>query len=225
MRGNSRFCLARARCSAPRPLGAQGTYQQTMPLDPANIDRTANACTDFYQFANGGWLKSNPLPAAYSRWGSFEELGEKNQANLTKILQAAASTRRRERRATQDDRHLLLNCMDSAAAERRAPTPLKGAASRIPKIDDRKTSLKKSREIQIERHSRPLWIRRNSGHQEQHLGNRRRTQGGIGLPDRDYYFKTDRSRGDPEELRRAHSAHARSSAELPQQRLPPMHSA
>src|SRR5215211_3234650 len=74
------------------PLAAQSGFRQTKPIDPANIDRTANACVDFYQFANGGWLKSNPLPAAYSRWGSFEELGETNQANLTKILQEAAAS-------------------------------------------------------------------------------------------------------------------------------------
>src|SRR5215212_6354274 len=71
------------------PLQAQSAYRQKSPLDPANIDRTANACVDFYQFANGGWLKANPLPAAYSRWGSFEELGETNQLNLTKILEAS----------------------------------------------------------------------------------------------------------------------------------------
>ena len=73
------------------PLGAQNTYHQTKPIDPANVDKTANACVDFYQYANGGWLKANPLPAAYSRWGSFEELGEGNQANLTKILQSAST--------------------------------------------------------------------------------------------------------------------------------------
>src|SRR6186713_903441 len=98
---------------AALPLGAQVAYQQKTPLDPANIDRTANACVDFYQFANGGWLKSNPLPAAYSRWGSFEELGEKNQAALTKILESAASSSADKPRTYQLLGTYYSNCMDS----------------------------------------------------------------------------------------------------------------
>ena len=49
---------------------------QAKPLDPANLDRSVSACTDFYQFANGGWIKRNPIPPAYSRWGSFDQLQE-----------------------------------------------------------------------------------------------------------------------------------------------------
>ncbi len=47
---------------------------QSTPLDPANLDRSVSACTDFYQCANGGWIKARPVPAAFSRWGSFDEL-------------------------------------------------------------------------------------------------------------------------------------------------------
>ncbi|MFL5468461.1 MAG: hypothetical protein ACJ8AE_01545, partial [Gemmatimonadaceae bacterium] len=39
---------------------------QSKPLDPANLDRSVSACTDFYQFANGGWISRNPIPAAFS---------------------------------------------------------------------------------------------------------------------------------------------------------------
>jgi len=76
MRINPSFAAIVLAFGAALPLGAQGTYNQTVPLDPANLDRSANACTDFYQFANGGWLKSNPLPAAYSRW-EFRGAGRK----------------------------------------------------------------------------------------------------------------------------------------------------
>lgn len=64
---------------------------QTKPLDPVNLDRSVSACTDFYQFANGGWIKSHPIPPAYSVWGSFTELQENNQSNLLTILRKAAA--------------------------------------------------------------------------------------------------------------------------------------
>jgi len=64
---------------------------QTKPLDPVNLDRSVSACTDFYQFANGGWIKSHPIPPAYSVWGSFTELQENNQSNLLTILRNASA--------------------------------------------------------------------------------------------------------------------------------------
>ena len=64
---------------------------QTKPLDPANLDRSVSACTDFYHFANGGWIKTHPIPAAYARWGSFDELQENNQSNVLTILRSAAA--------------------------------------------------------------------------------------------------------------------------------------
>ena len=65
---------------------------QTTPLDPANLDRSVSACTDFYQFANGGWVKRNPIPPAFSRWGSFDQLSETNNSNLLTILRSAAAS-------------------------------------------------------------------------------------------------------------------------------------
>ncbi|HEX9164022.1 MAG TPA: hypothetical protein VF980_20110, partial [Thermoanaerobaculia bacterium] len=52
----------------------------------SNLDRGANACTNFYQFANGGWLKSNPIPAAYSRWGNFSVVETANLEKMHTIL-------------------------------------------------------------------------------------------------------------------------------------------
>lgn len=55
-------------------------------IDLTNMDLTANPATDFYQYATGGWQKKNPLPAAYSRYGSFDQLQEDNNKRINGIL-------------------------------------------------------------------------------------------------------------------------------------------
>ena len=62
-------------------------------FDTANLDKTCKPCDDFYQFAMGGWMKSNPIPPEYSSWGSFTQLADKNQQNLRQILEGAASAK------------------------------------------------------------------------------------------------------------------------------------
>src|SRR5258708_33888526 len=60
-------------------------------FDAANLDRTCKPCDDFHQFAVGGWLKNNPIPAQYPVWGSFITLADKNQEALRGILESAAA--------------------------------------------------------------------------------------------------------------------------------------
>ena len=61
------------------------------PIDPKNMDTSVKPEDDFYLFANGGWIKSNPMPPEYSRWGSFNELVEKNNDALHEIAEKAAA--------------------------------------------------------------------------------------------------------------------------------------
>ena len=63
-------------------------------FDPANMDKSASACTNFFQYADGGWVEHNPVPPAYARWGKFEELAQKNQMVLRDILEAAAKNKK-----------------------------------------------------------------------------------------------------------------------------------
>jgi putative endopeptidase len=196
---------------AALPLGAQSGYRQSKPIDPANIDRTANACVDFYQFANGGWLKNNPLPAAYSRWGSFEELGEGNQANLTKILEAAAKADGSASRNVKMIGTYYASCMDSAGAEQAGAAPLKEGLHDIDDIDDRKDIAEEVAKLQ--NRGVPVLFGFGSTQDAKNstsvIGGA--FQGGLGLPDRDYYFKTDPA---SQEIRKNYVAHIGRMLEL-----------
>ena len=193
MRRNARpLALSALALALAIPAGAQGTYRQTVPLDPVNLDRTANACVDFYQFANGGWVKNNPIPAAYSRWGSFDELSENNQATLTKILErAAADADAKQATASKMLGTYYQSCMDSSAAERLGAAPLKPRLARIAAINTRADL---QREIaRLHREGVPALFgfgsTQDSKNSTSVIGGA--FQGGLGLPDRDYYTKTD----------------------------------
>ena len=105
---------------------------QSKPLDPANMDTSVSACTDFFQYANGGWIKRNPVPPAFSNWGGFSELSENNNAALLSILEAAAKNKDPHRSANV--RKLgayYASCMDSVGAERAGIAPVKPLLNRI----------------------------------------------------------------------------------------------
>ncbi|MEO7367299.1 MAG: M13 family metallopeptidase N-terminal domain-containing protein, partial [Gemmatimonadaceae bacterium] len=103
--------------SAPA-AGSQTPIKVGPPLRLADLDASAKACTDFYQYAGGGWLASNPVPAAFSTWGPFNELTERNNLVLKDVLEAAAAAAP----TTKDPNTRKLgtfyaSCMDSAGIE------------------------------------------------------------------------------------------------------------
>src|SRR5258706_15920861 len=106
--------------------GAADTPLTELPytpgLDPAAMDRSADPCTDFYQFACGGWIQANPIPADHASWGRGNELDERNKAAIKSLLDEAA------RGADAGARKLgefYASCMDEAAVERAGTAPLR----------------------------------------------------------------------------------------------------
>jgi putative endopeptidase len=162
------------------------------PLDPANIDRKFGACQDFYMFANNGWIQRNPIPPAFSSWGSFNELTERNNLVLKDVVERAA----REAATTTDPATKKLgtyyaSCMDSTAAERAGIAPIADELSRIAAIGDRAQL-----EAQIARmHSFGLGGAFGFGSGADAKNARmviaHAVQGGTSLPDRDYYLRED----------------------------------
>jgi putative endopeptidase len=177
------------------PAAAQvsAVPMQSTPLDPANLDRSVSACTDFYQFANGGWIKTHPVPPAYAIWGSFTELGENNQSNLLTILRNVAATGNPQ--ANEDLKKLGVyysSCMDSVGAERAGAQPIVSELDRIAAIRNRAQL-----EAEVARlHSRGVPVLFGFGAQQDDKNSTSViagiSQGGLSLPDRDYYLNPDK---------------------------------
>src|SRR5882672_2243690 len=109
-------------------------------FDRASLDPNTAACTDFYQYANGGWLAANPIPAAYSNWGVANVLDEKNREMLHQILEAAAkNTSAAKGSSEQKVGDYYATCMDEATIEAEGLKPLVPEFDRIAKIKDQKS--------------------------------------------------------------------------------------
>ena len=107
-------------------------------FDLSAMDRTADPCSDFYQYTCGNWMKNNPIPPDQTRWGRFNELIERNQYLLYKELEAAAkpSPSRTPLEVKYGD--FYASCMDSAAANAKGMEPLKPALASIAALEDKK---------------------------------------------------------------------------------------
>ena len=93
-------------------------------FDTKNLDRSCKPCDDFFEFAMGGWMKANPIPPQYPRWGSFTVLLDKNQQNLRTILEAEEKTTSTPGSNGQKIGDFYASCMDTTAIDKAGLTPL-----------------------------------------------------------------------------------------------------
>jgi len=84
--------LAACASQPQQPAAPRSGSISATGFDVANLDRTANACSDFYRFADGGWMKSHPIPPSYPSWGNFSVLYVSNQEKMHTILEEAAKS-------------------------------------------------------------------------------------------------------------------------------------
>lgn len=159
-------------------------------LDPAAIDRSADPCTDFFQYACGNWLKSNPIPPDQASWGRFHELMERNRSVLKDMLETAAAkpTRTLQEKKLGD---YYGACMDETGIEAKGTEPLKPMLAEIASLND-KGDLPNLLG-RLHRAGAMAMFRLSSTQDYKNSAEviAEMDQGGLGLPDRDYYLKDD----------------------------------
>jgi predicted metalloendopeptidase len=98
------------------------------------MDKTANPCEDFYQYACGNWRKTNPIPGDQARWGRFNELAEYNRQILHTILEKASANDPKRSAVMRKVGDMYQSCMDEAAVNAKGAAPVKPELDRIAAI-------------------------------------------------------------------------------------------
>ena len=161
-------------------------------IDLGDLDRTAQPCDDFYQFANGTWRANNPIPASMARWSRRWQAGESAKDRLREILEAAAADKNAAKGSTEQiigDYYGA--CMDESRVNARGMEPVKPWFAKIDSARD----IASLQEVMAELHDilvqvpfgmgsqpdahKPAWVLADIG------------ASGLSLPDRDYYLKPE----------------------------------
>jgi putative endopeptidase len=207
-----RAALVLALSFAEISLFAQTPPAKPKAIDPADFDSAAKPCEDFYQYANGTWLAAHPIPADRSRYGSFDALSDRNRDVVRTILdETSAKTDWPKGSPQQKVSDFYATGMDAAAREKAGAAPLAPTFATIAKIktaDDLPAVLA---ELHLSGVNAGFTFRvaQDARNSTRYIG--LLNQGGLGLPDRDYYLKEDAKSG---ELRSAYRAHVAKLLEL-----------
>ena len=161
-------------------------------IDLSDLDRKVQPCDDFYEFANGTWRANNPIPASMTRWSKRWQAGETSKDKLREILESAAANANAPKGSTEQiigDYYGA--CMDEAKVNARGMEPIQPWIAKI----DAARDMAALQEVMAEMHDivvnapfvlssqqdphKPTWVLADFG------------ASGLGLPDRDYYLKTE----------------------------------
>jgi putative endopeptidase len=183
-------------------LGVASAFSQTAPLsekttqelrvfDPSFVDKTVDPCENFYRYSCNGWFKRNPLPPDQTSYGRFTELYELNRLHLRQILEDASKADPNRTPNEQKIGDEYASCMDTAATNKLGLTPIKAELDRI-------AALNRRDELPVVlAHLHTIGV--NAFFEfgsDQDFADANQVissygGGGLGLPERDYYFRTD----------------------------------
>ncbi|MGA7399602.1 MAG: M13 family metallopeptidase [Candidatus Sulfotelmatobacter sp.] len=210
----SRVCIAAllsvsllSLASAQQSTSAASTHEPA--LDVTSMDRTVDPCADFFKYSCGGWIKNNPIPPDQSSWSTYSKMQDENRARLRGILETAAVPDARRDAAAQKIGDYYASCMDENAINAKGVEPLKPELERIAGITS-KADLA-AVVANMSRDNVLFVFDSTQDYRDASQVIAKVDQGGLGLPDRDYYLKEDAKSVD---LRKAYVAHVQKMFEL-----------
>jgi putative endopeptidase len=191
------------------------TAKQPPVLDVSSMDKSVDPCVDFFEYSCGGWIKKNPIPPDQASWGVYSKLQDDNKAELRSILEsAAASAGARRGEVTQRIGDYYASCMDEKAIEAAGAKPLAEALERIEKLSSKADIADVAASmgyLGVSYQSALFNFRSDQDFKDSTQVIAEADQGGLGLPDRDFYVKDDVKSQD---LRKAYLTHVQKMLQL-----------
>jgi predicted metalloendopeptidase len=173
-------------------------------IDLKNFDLAVKPQDDFFRYANGAWIKNNPIPADQSRWGSFSELADRNQTNLRTICERVAGKQTGATAVEKMVGDFYASGMDEAAINALGAKPLQPELDRIAAVKTSADVLKAIAHLQSQGISCAFSFGSSADQKQSDREIARLGQGGLGLPERGYYFNDDEK---SQKIRQQYLAH------------------
>jgi len=180
--------------------------ENAKPIDSSNMDTSVKPTDDFFLYANGGWIKRTEIPPEYSRWGSFNILIEHNNDALHAIAEKVAKTKADPKTAPEMQKvgDYYTSGMDEKTIEAMRTKPLQDEFGKIDNLKDRQDVLKEIAHLHLIGVSAFFSFGSSQDDKDSTREIAQAVQGGLGMPDRDYYTKDDDA---SKKLRDAYVAH------------------
>ncbi|MDQ3020465.1 MAG: M13 family metallopeptidase [Bacteroidota bacterium] len=161
-------------------------------INPENIDKTVDPNFNFYDYSNGTWLKNNPVPPEFSRWGTWNQVIERNNEILKQILEGASTNRSASAGSyLQKLGDLYFTAMDTVTIEKEGMNPVKDDLAKIDAIQSKDDFQKVFSYLKSFRNGGIFFFFAAQDDKNSQNVILQLFQGGLGLPDRDYYLKDD----------------------------------
>jgi putative endopeptidase len=191
-------------------VSAQTTSAKAQPvLDITSMDTSVDPCADFFAYSCGAWIKKNPIPPDQTSWSVYSKLEDDNKAILREILEGAATPATDRDAVKQKIGDYYAACMDEKAINAAAIKPLQPVLDQIQQMHSKRDIADIAATMISD--DALFRFRSDQDYKDSTQVIAESDQGGLGLPDRDYYLKTDAK---SVQLRKAYVAHLQKMFEL-----------